>query len=429
MSRIKYSYIAILMLTMVFPLVSHFKNARKYMQLKGDVRYQERPTFTIDGWLSGEYQIAQQKYMEEHVGLRNLFIRIHNQIQFSCFGEPSARGVIIGKEDYLFEENYINEYYGINYLGDELIDVQVEKIAKIQSKLAEQNKLILFVIGPNKAAFYSDKIPDSYLPKRKANTNHKRYVAQFEKHRINCIDFSSWMNQQRDKSPYPLYPRTGIHWSNYAQALFLDSLSSYLNEKNFPVSGLSFPKINVSSDLQFYDDDIEQGMNLLFALNKTPHAYPELLFDKKSRKSNAILIGDSYLWNMFERGFFNELFLNYRYFYYNEDVYSSFPSTIKKTIELDMTKEVENTDLILVLCTEANLHRQFFFIVEDLYNTVCLGKETGNYQKRLKETMEKIRNTKEWAENLRKKASAQGKSFEEVLKEDAAYVLSTERRK
>ena len=84
---------------------------------------------------------------------------MNNQLDFTFFKKTNAAEVIAGKDDYLFEETYIQSYNGTDFIGKQLIDNQILKMHFVQKELARMNKKFIIVIAPNKARYYFDKIP------------------------------------------------------------------------------------------------------------------------------------------------------------------------------------------------------------------------------------------------------------------------------
>ena len=67
-------------------------------------------------------------------------IRTMNQIDYSLFNETHARSVLVGKEGYLFEENYIKAALGL----DDLKSTQVDSIVvSLESLSVESSTLSL----------------------------------------------------------------------------------------------------------------------------------------------------------------------------------------------------------------------------------------------------------------------------------------------
>ena len=55
----------------------------------------------------GVYQKRLDNKLASDFGFRSLLIKINNQLNFSLFNKVNAKGVIAGKENYLFETTYI----------------------------------------------------------------------------------------------------------------------------------------------------------------------------------------------------------------------------------------------------------------------------------------------------------------------------------
>ena len=75
------------------------------------------PVFTKENWFNGKYQDTSSKYINDNFGFRNDFIRINNQRVFMLYNEARANGVIIGKDNYLYEYGYIVAALGNDYVG------------------------------------------------------------------------------------------------------------------------------------------------------------------------------------------------------------------------------------------------------------------------------------------------------------------------
>ena len=77
---------------------------------------------------------AQKKfsnYLNENFGFRNVFVRLNNELNFRLYDEINAKNVILGKDDYLFEENYILTYKGKDFIGSQQIEEKVNKLKEL----------------------------------------------------------------------------------------------------------------------------------------------------------------------------------------------------------------------------------------------------------------------------------------------------------
>ena len=179
----------------------------KIMPLKGAIVKVEKPGFSANNWFSESYKMKMEKYLNQIFGIRNFFVRLNNQLQYSFFNKAQAKGVIVGKEDYLYEESYIDAYYARDFLGKEIITDQIGKLKIIQDSLSLKGVDLILVFAPGKASFYPEYIPDRYDTIR-GITNHEYYTEQANSAGINHIDFSSWFISLKDTSANCLYPKT-----------------------------------------------------------------------------------------------------------------------------------------------------------------------------------------------------------------------------
>ena len=92
--------------------------------MKGSFTKLEDTTLTVDGWLSGNYQLTHQDYIDQNIGFRNVLVRTYNQMHYSLFDNARANQVVVGKDNYLYEENYIKAHLGRDFVGGLLAQLQ-----------------------------------------------------------------------------------------------------------------------------------------------------------------------------------------------------------------------------------------------------------------------------------------------------------------
>ncbi len=126
--RIKHSLFVLLMLMMILPFIQQTFDVPKIRSLKGAFVVPQKPKWFFHNFLESSYQDSLNTYLEHHIGYRPHLVRLNNQLQYSLFDTVNAQGgVIIGKEGYLFELNYIKAMYGLDYVGDERVASDIEK--------------------------------------------------------------------------------------------------------------------------------------------------------------------------------------------------------------------------------------------------------------------------------------------------------------
>lgn len=373
--KLKYFYAIGLVLILAVLATLFFKDHRWRGRLIGDIEYQEKPSFTLKTWFDGKFQDDAQKYLEQNIGLRNYFVRSRNQVYFSVFKEATARDVVIGKNNYLFEKNYLKEFIGENAIDLLEMTEFTRKAKVVQDSLNAQGKEFLIVVAPGKASMFPEYIPEEWLKKPRTLRNHDLVVQTLQNANVSVFDASSWFINMKKTSPFPLYSETGIHWTFYGESLFLDSLATYLGTKNMNVPNITFKEIKTPNQVYFPDDDIEQGMNLMIDIPNKQLGYPDINFSTIKKTARPLLIGDSYLWNMFITKKYHSLFNTFSYYFYNEDRYSWENGNTTKVTPTLLKKDLNQSNCLILLATEANLHRLYFNSIEDLYEIVTNNSE------------------------------------------------------
>lgn len=334
---------------------SLFKSG-EIMPLRGHIERVERPAFNFADWFNSSYQTKMDKRTQNKFGFRSVFIRIKNQIDYTFFDEIHAREVVEGKGGLLYEEAYIKSYLGKSFIGEEAIIKKAERMKLLQDTLAQMDKSLIIVLAAGKATFYPDYFPVEYDTLEKTRNNYQAYHEQLINNKVDFIDFNDWFLQIKDTSQYLLYPKQGTHWSKYAECLVADSLIKYIDHKQQKdVPDLIINGIQLNTKPQFRDKDLEDGMNLIFDLDREPLAYPNFYFDADTEKNlNALIVADSYYWGLHNMYFSSSVFKEASFWFYNNDYYTA-KGESGKVADLDTIKETLDSDVIILIATEATL--------------------------------------------------------------------------
>lgn len=366
--------LGIVIFALVVPAIQHKLRIVKVKPLNGAIKDVQKPSLSAKTWFNATFQDSTTDYLNQKVGFRNVMVRTYNQGHFSLFNRARANGVIVGKENYLYEENYIRAYYGEDFRGEEEIRTQIKKLKRVSDTLEKLGKHIVVMLAPGKASFFPEYIPRG--PKKTGpmgialRTNLDVYDQYLSN--ISMINLNSLFIEKKGKMKHPLFPKTGIHWSKYGEMVMADTLITYLNQ----LDGISVPNVivdsfNVTDDAWDTDDDIEQGMNLLFNIPDNVMGYPYFRTAKDSTKSysKVMTVADSYYWGPFNWGMSRDVFSGGQFWYYNEAIYPDSYEAPTFVKDIDFQKRVEENDVILIICTDANLFKFGFGFVEQAYDT------------------------------------------------------------
>lgn len=419
--------VVILMGSLLAPLLQYIVAFYKVQPLKGAITLSENVEWTYDAWKEETFQKQKDKYINDHFGFREQYVRLNNQFYFNVFKVAKANGVVVGKENYLYEENYIKDYYGINFIGKSKIETAVNKLKSIDSAFKQMNKKLIVVFAPGKASYYPEYIPDNF---KRVNdtTNYKYYLSQVKKSGISYIDFNSCFVSQKSLSKKVLYPKTGIHWSDYGAILAADSINRFLaKELNYdPVevywTEYEYDKTKYSE----VDMDIENGMNLFFQIDKPRYHYPKVKFNfDGKRKMKLLNIGDSFFWNFLNTGIAGGIFDNPSFGFYCKEFHSPLLGPPTDIANFDFKEFILKHDVVMLMATEATMNNFPFGFDNKAFNYFCSNlKDPEVYKAKLEEIKNNIKNSPEWFKAIEEKAKANNKTVEEMIAIDAEYILN-----
>lgn len=341
---------------LLFPAFNGVAHLCEERKLDGAVEVHSDSLFSKTGWFSGDWQKIKEDYLNDVFYGHNFCLRLHNEIDFSLFRKGHARKLILGKDNYLFERDYILTYLGKDYLGDNAIQEYTNKIKRAQDYLATKGKTLVVVLAAGKGSFYPEYFPEPYCLMNKSKSNFEEFANSSIKTGLNFIDFSSYFRSMKNSSPYLLYPRYGTHWSIYGMNIVADSLLRYIEIKR----NVHLPHI-VRTGLEMkkacdMDYDIGSGMNLLCHLNGQKMAYPQIYFESKEGKDSVklLVISDSFYMGLYIMGLGNS-FQKEDFWYYNHQIFPEVPNGPKSTDELNFDEQISNHDVIILMATEHNI--------------------------------------------------------------------------
>lgn len=434
---IKKSIFILIVVLLSIPMIQQVSSIADVKPLKGAVVKVEKPELTFENWFDGDYQLQEEDFINHNFGFRASFVRLHNQIDYWLFGKINANNVILGKDGYLFEYSYIREYLGRNFLGKDIIDQKVAKLKSVSDSLSVRGTDLVVLLAAGKASYYPEYFPDSLSPESKTISNYDYFSKAFDSAGILNIDFNRWFVSMKDTSRYPLYTKGGIHWSKYGEYLVADSLINYVEKlRGVKLPHFKLKSIDVSTEPQYRDNDIGEGMNLMFVHSTLPMAYPKLSIDREGVEIpvKAMIVADSYYWELYNMGLSREIFNNGQFWYYNKKIYSQEPGWATKPVnETNIRREVEKNDIVFILQTEATLYRFAFGFVDKQYELYAQSDYNPDDELELTENQEiaviiqNIKANKEWYNQVDEKAKKKGIPVDEMLQIEARYIL--EKRK
>ena len=427
MTRVKYIIYVAIVTVLFLPLFQQVIPVVRIKPLEGSYTLAQEPAFSFPDFFSGKFQGKYNAWFEQHLGFRPVLVRINNQIAFSCFNMALAQDVILGKKGYLYEVFYIKAYLGRDFTGAERWDRYAEKLKAISDSLEKNGTTLLVVFAPGKGTFFPEYIPDKFKPWQKDTTNQEYLMKKLEENRIRFIDANHWFTQMKDRSPYPLYPKTGIHWSHYGAALVMDSIIGYMEQvRGKPMVDFGWNEVTISNDLRDPDNDIARGMNLLFGVPHYAMPYPELYYreDTSTFKPVVITIADSYYWILHGGGITQKIYARDNFWYYFQAAHGPYPKD-QLVKDLDIAAELKSADFVILMATDATLSKFDFGFADQVYDLITVeGRQAASEREAMiMEAERNIRNNKEWMALIKEKAAKRNITVDEMIHLDAVWMV------
>jgi len=409
--------------------------------LKGVVQETERPDFSFASFVNHQYQFQLSNYLDSRFPFEASFIRLYNQIEFSVFNNISNEHVTLGKNGVLFEPWYIESYFGEDFVGEEFIQGQVDKLAALDSVFRKNGKTLIIALAPGKASVYPELIPDYLKSDSSAPSNYGVYAQLLKKKKLNVLDFNEWFIKLKPTFERNLFPKGGTHWSEDMALVSLDTLIRFIECKSGDfLNNIYLKEIYHSHIPQGSDDDLIKISNLIDTSGYNDYYYWKYSFEQRFPVDKSLItISDSYFWNMYARG----LSLTFKepefWYYYNNAYFDKKPEMLIS--DLDINEQIKEADYILLMSSPSPLNKFGWGFIDDAYckfveneadllsnkrkanlpedksfqNCGCVSKEIADIIKGIKaDTI--------WYQKVKEKANQRGIPVDSMLILDAIYV-------
>lgn len=361
----------LMLIIIMLPLIQQNTGFINVKPLRGSGAPPVYPLLNLGSWIDGSFQAGTDRAIEQRIGFRPLLIRIKNQLEYSFFSKANARGVIVGKKRYLFEEDYLRAYTGMDYPGDWYWTEKFRRAGLVRDTLTELGVNLAIVIEPSKASCYPEFIPDNYNQNMDiTRNNYESIVKGCLDENLPVLDLYEYFSILQDEARYPLFPKGGIHWSYYGMLQAMDTILPSVQTwtgKNVPT--MSFEVEKSEKKLRGTDGDLAELLNVMFMPSNPPMAYPEIEYSvvEDSLKPRVLAISDSFYFNILNADIPKNVYANSAFWYYNVEIFPESWSSRKDTSMINYREEIESMDLVMVMITERFFYKFAWSFFDKLY--------------------------------------------------------------
>lgn len=400
--------------------------------LKGFFNPVEMPALTYKTLADGSFQRDFENYQQYHFGFREWAIRLYNQYVWTCYHKTFNSWILIGKDDWLYESEFVQDHYEsliYKLFGGDVegktkeFNNTAENLYKLQEILKKYNTYIFVNIIPGKDVIYPEYLPENQWYFNPDGVHaYDLYKKRFDELGVNYIDFVDVFKDIKDKVDYPLFYQTGTHWTNIASTHAFDSIMRYMEN----ISGLNIPDVEIGKKykgrVREPDDDLERLFNLMFHIQKDSYFYADvqIIDDTKAVKPKLITIGDSYFWNISYNFNLGGLFREYPYWYYNTTIY--FDPNHNSTSELHLIDEILNADFIMLNYCTVQLYKLGNGFIDNALALLYDNETDSPMSDEIVEIERRIYSDPVWFNSVKEKAAKNYISIAKQIALDAKYV-------
>lgn len=323
-------FIGLFLILLLIPFVQTKTNLIQYRPLEENRKKLTLPTGNpvIEIFNNQKtYTLAYEKYFNDNYGLRDLLIRIKNQIDYTFFHVSDE--VLLGKDNWLFYKSVVEkeQIYMEQQSEDQFLVIQ-NKMISLNNYFKKRNILFVVMPIPLKNSIY----PELYINRttnRPSPTKFERFITFLQTHpEIRSIDARSVLLNNKDK--YQLFYKTDFHWTDTAAYLVNKETVESINKWIHGSTKWSY-SLQTQEDNSFTGGQTDSLATLvsprevaIHVINSPKGSTPDpktpkpFLYYFKSSLTNqkllpkTLLIGNSYFLNMLNTGFvdhFNEFLM------------------------------------------------------------------------------------------------------------------------
>ena len=346
------------------------------LQLAGVEVREDFPTFSLKVFWSGEFQTRMDKWIAANLGLRAAFVRLDNQVNLSAFSEISSKygsKIILGKDKWLYEKIYIDTLNNRDEVLQDVLEDKVRSLKRLQELLESNGIHFLFLITPSKASIYPEYINGRYtIPKNlKKQTNYDKVVPLLQEHGVRYLDGRRYLSELKGKGLYPVYYKSGTHWSYYSVCLFtLEFISSLENMTKQEMKKFQVDRIRMRKRPFGSDNDLASLANILFGKSLYGKYYYPVTSSVGAEdvvRPRMLFVGGSYVGTLFHYLEHHQVYSERDwYVYYKEN--ATYPAGTFETIDkknLDLKREILAKDIVVIETNEQQLPLLGFGFIED----------------------------------------------------------------
>lgn len=427
-------------------------------------------------------------FREPVIRIYNQYIWSFFNKTYCHFIKPGKDGYLYYSEavnDYYGIEHL--KHYKTNADAVKHVEKQVRMMNKLRYVLKDYGVEFLAFMAPDKAYVYPEYLPRRDARDPEAVNMMECFDEKLTEVGFPHVEMTKWFKTMKDTVPFMLFPKTDSHW-RFSAIYGYDSLFSYMNSLNdFGIPDIRINALTPIDTNYRENDELTLNL-VFPIRDKNQHYKADISIEcgQNCHKPRVLWVGDSFIWDLEAYLPWRQILEDVEIWFYNSSSFSGFEKEKGNVKETNRLRKILNNDYVVWYSTAHQWCLATYGFVEDALLQLCVSDSLFEAQipwvidslrtdagfakkhpkladcegyndslrsyaiKTLKkdpelipglggEEMPVIRNTqairlaqqenaivtdKNWLLNLRLAASSQGKTFEEILTQEAQNVLS-----
>lgn len=368
-------FLLIYLFIISYPVFGYFIDNR--VELNGYVKEEDEVVFDLESIGKGEYQTYLDQKWDNSFPGRKILLKCRNQILYSIFDVSPNSNVIIGKNENLFEPRYIlNDIQADEPASLDYFNQLGEELNQINDILEKNDKELYVFITPSKADFEKKDIPTIYKFLNNEDkydyTNYQLLIHTLNDNDIQYFDSVSYLKMAEEELKYdsPIFPTTGIHWSNVYGMDSASMLTDYIsNNGKYDLGDVSILEeesiVPVNPDTDLYN-----SLNLLADPKGEWHS-ASVIVERESEKPSVFIRGGSFTFQSLnylnDAGVFGEyIHISNEKCFNNCYSWSETMSDYYSYEELNIDEYIGKSDIVILEVNEAVIPDMSFGFIDYL---------------------------------------------------------------
>lgn len=267
---------------LALPLIQRSVRILPPAHLYGAESVPKRPSFTWRDWLDGTYAPAQERRFAARLSVRPHLVRTDNQVAYSLFGRTGGRHgtkIVRGQGGWLYEKGYL-DYHNREPTNDAKAALRAREARRLQDLLGARKIGFVVMLAPSKVTVYPEPLrPDALTRPAGAPENYDIARAALAAEGVNVLDARELFLRWKPDSEFPLFPRTGTHWSYAAVTRLSGEMYRNLERQ----TGVAYPEIvlaglRTETTVLHEENDLGELLNLWTRRRVAgPQTHPEVV--------------------------------------------------------------------------------------------------------------------------------------------------------